>query len=227
MPSTNVALKLHSSPQQVLNRRGHRQTTTATFTGQKRATNEIIETTTIKCSPGVDINPNNQDEEQQLTRARLSTRTSSLPAARCIAYYHYPGQATLISSPTVITKAIIEDHQGVTTRLNSINSGNVIERSRSHSHSSAVCSPNEAVPGAGTTDASGHSSSFDPVVDEEHRRLNHRPTQPSRLSTSFNSSRYSQRAIAQFMHERHKARLRRNQKASRMLGKLTEERERG
>ena len=218
IPPISTVGKLQSSPQ---HRRAPRQTTTATFTGQKRATHDIVETLTTKFPAVVEINPN-QEEEQQLTRARLSTRTSSLPAARCISFYHYPAQATLISSPTIVTKAIIEDHQGLGTRLIST-SPQAGERNRSFSHSSAACSPADAVVGA--TDGSGHSSSFDPVMDEEHRRLNHRPPQPSRVSTSFNSSRYSQRAIAQFMHERHKARLRRNQKASRMLGKLTKEEE--
>jgi len=87
------------------------------------------------------------------------------------------------------------------------------ERSRSQSHSSAQCLENGRI---GTTDTD-HSSSFDNGLEEE-RRLNRR-TQPSHRSTSYNSSRYSQRAITQFLHERHQARLRRNQKASRMLGK--------
>ena len=215
----NTVTKLNLTGQGTIHHRLSRhQRTTATFTGQKRSPNEPIDTNKLKLG---DINPN-QEDEQQLTRARLSTRTSSLPAARCISYYScQPGQ-TLISSPTIVTKAIIEDHQGQDflnghsfrpSRLNSSNTPG--ERSRSHSHSSAACLANE---GMGTTDASGHSSSFDHPVDDEHRRLNHR-TQPSRLSTTFNSSRYSQRAVAQFMHERHKARLRRNQKASRMLGK--------
>lgn len=67
-------------------------------------------------------------------------------------------------------------------------------------------------------DASDHSSSFENVIDEDHRRLNRR-NQSAHLSTSYNSSRYSQRAVAKFMHEKNKARLKRNQIASRMLGK--------
>lgn len=90
------------------------------------------------------------------------------------------------------------------------------DRSRSQSHSSSQGMGNG---GLATTDASDHSSSFENVIDEEHRRLNRRQL-PSRVSTSYHSSRYSQRAVAQFMHERNKARLRRNQKASRMLGKF-------
>lgn len=90
------------------------------------------------------------------------------------------------------------------------------DRSRSQSHSSSQGVGNG---GLATTDVSDHSSSFENVLDEEHRRLNRRQ-QPSGLSTSYHSSRYSQRAVAQFMHERNKARLRRNQKASRMLGMI-------
>jgi len=96
------------------------------------------------------------------------------------------------------------------SRLNFIKN----ERSRSQSHSSSQGIGNG---GLATTDVSDHSSSFENILDDENRRLN-RLQQPSRLSTPFNSNRYSQRAVAQFMHERNKARLRRNQKASRMLG---------
>ncbi len=187
------------------NRRLSRQTTTATFTGQKRCLNDVIEDNKLKSDLSL-----NQEEEQQLVRARRSTRTSSLPAARCISYYYYQHQR---QSQTVTTQAIIEDqHRDIqpSSRLSSLTT----ERSRSQSQSSAQCLGNG---GLATTDASEHSSSFDNALDEAHRRLNRR-TQPSRLSASYNSSRYSQRAIAQFMHERHKARLRRNQKASRMLG---------
>jgi hypothetical protein len=167
----------------------NRQTTTATFTGQKRCLNDGIEDSRAK----TDIL--NNPEEEQLVRPRLNTRTSSLPAARCISYYYYQNQ----------TK-ILDDQQH--SRLNSLTN----ERSRSQSHSSS-----QGV-GLATPDISDHSSSFENGFDEEHRRLNRR-NQPSHLSTSYNSSRYSQRAVAQFMHERNKARLRRNQKASRMLGK--------
>lgn len=216
IPAINIPLKRHSSPHGTCIRAAAtRQRSNPAPAVQKRVTNETIETGGGSPKTNGVYVAQSQEEEQQLTRARLSTRTSSLPAARCISYCNYQPPPTLISSPTVVTKAIIEDHQAL-TRLNSAkNSG---ERSRAHSHSSAICVGNEMVGGA--TDNSGHSSSFDPVLDEEHRRLNSRPLQPSRLSTSFNSSRYSQRAIAQFMHERHQARLRRNQKASRMLGKM-------
>ena len=192
-------------------RRLTRQPTTATFTGHKRALFDPIDEQQIK----KDAN-SNQDDEQQLTRARLSTRTSSLPSARCVSYYYYQTPTPFQSMKG--STAIIEDqhqdtgkpHQYSISCLTSLNN----ERLRSQSHSFNQCHGNGA---AAPMDASGHSSSFDNAMDDEHRRLNHR-TPPSVLSTSYNSSRYSQRAVAQFMHERHKARLRRNQKASRMLG---------
>jgi hypothetical protein len=209
--SKSNSLKVQASLSSSLgtNRRLSRQTT-ATFTGKKRCLNDVSEDKKLKSDLSL-----NQDEEQQLVRARHSTRTSSLPAARCISYYYYQHQNP---SQTITTKAIIEDqhrdisngHQHQNSRLNSLTT----ERSRSQSHSSAQCHGNG---GIATTDISEHSTSFDNGMDEEHRRLNRR-SQPSRLSTSYNPNRYSQRAIAQFMHERHKARLRRNQKASRMLG---------
>lgn len=190
----------HSSPPQTPSKplstqRLARQTTTATFTGQRRCTNEYQEHPRIK--------PEHDDE--QLIRARLSTRTSSLPAARCITYYYY-SQGHV---PTHL-KFYEEPPVQASSRLNSITN----ERSRSQSHSSS-----QGNAGLVTTDVSDHSSSFENNLDEEHRRL-HRRQQPSVLSTSYHSSRYSQRAVAQFMHERNKARLRRNQKASRMLGRL-------
>ena len=56
------------------------------------------------------------------------------------------------------------------------------------------------------SDISDRSSSFENTLgNDEQRRY-----------------RYSQRAVAQFMHQRNKARLRRNQKASRTLGKKIE-----
>ena len=211
---TNPSAKVNISPTSVT-RRAVRQTTTATFTGQKRCSNEPMEEN--KCKKDANI----QQDDEQLIRVRLSTRTSSLPAARCVSYYYSQQQNP---SQTITTKAIIEDqhqdtlnaHHSRTLRLTSTNN----ERHRSHSHSSAQCTGNGGVGAGGiatTVHASGHSLSFEQSPDDEHRRVNHR-TPPSRLSTSFNSSRYSQLAVAQFMHERHKARLRRNQKASRMLG---------
>ncbi|UJR31723.1 hypothetical protein I4U23_019203 [Adineta vaga] len=194
-----------------------RHTTTATFTGQKRFQSEINEENRLKN----DVR-NHQDEEQQLVRTRLSTRTSSLPAARCVSYYYYHQQQYQNQSQTIITKAIIEDHhhhhhhpQDLDHTLHQPNIS-TNERSRSQSHSSTQCLNNN---GIAPPDLSDHSSSFDNPLDDDHRRFN-RHTQQSNVSTSYHSSRYSQRAVAQFMHERHKARLRRNQKASRMLGIL-------
>ena len=172
----------------------NRQTTTATFTGQKRCINESIEETRLKSDLSI-----NQDEDQ-FVRTRLSSRTSSLPAARCITYYY-------LQNPMRIC-----EEQPVHSRLNSITN----ERSRSQSHSSSQGNGNG---GLATTDISEHSSSFENNLDEDHRRLNRRHHPSPHLSTSYHSSRYSQRAVAQFMHERNKARLRRNQKASRMLGR--------
>lgn len=186
--------------------RSIRQKTTATFTGQKRNTNE---TTNIGNRLSNDL-VFSIEEEQHLVRTRLSTRTSSLPAARCVSYYYYQPHTP---SKTVITKAIIEDQHRDVHNNNQRNSLTPA-RSRSHSHSSARCVGNGMI-GAIDTD---HSSSFDNALEDEHQRSNRRAP-PSHTSASYNSSRYSQRAIAQFMHERHKARLRRNQKASRMLGK--------
>jgi hypothetical protein len=190
----------------VANRQSSRHTTTATFTGQKRFLNDIIEDNRLKNDLVI-----NQEEEQQLVRARLSTRTSSLPGARCLSYYYYQHQ---IPSQRITTKATIEgQHWNLDNNIHQTNS-TTNERSRSQTHTSGHCLHNGGVVPADTSD---HSSSFDNPADEEHRHLN-RHTQQSNLSSSYNSSRYSQRAVAQFMHERHKARLRRNQKASRMLG---------
>jgi hypothetical protein len=202
---TNTSIKKTLS---VPNRRLSRQTTTATFTGQKRCLNEVIEDNRYQNDLII-----NTEEEEQLIRARLSTRTSSLPAARCISYYYYQHKNP---SKTITTKAIIEDqHRDIVNghhcQLNSLTP----ERSRSQSHSSAQCLENGRI----ATPDTDHSSSFDNGLDEEQRRLNRR-TQQSHGSTSYNSSRYSQHAITQFLHERHQARLRRNQKASRMLGKI-------
>jgi len=172
--------------------RSNRPRTTATFTGQKRCLNDVSEDNRSK----LDLSIN--QEEEQLVRTRLSSRTSSLPAARCISYYYYQNQ-------TPSQTRLPEDQSH--SRLNSISN----DRSRSQSHSSSQGIGNG---GIATTDISEHSSSFENGLDEDHRRFNRR-NQPS-----YNSSRYSQRAVAQFMHERHKARLRRNQKASRMLGMI-------
>lgn len=171
--------------------RTNRQTTTATFTGQKRCLVECQETKRLK----------HEHDDESLVRARLNSRTSSIPAARCINYFYYQNQLPC--------QLKFSDEQ---MKLNSMTH----ERSRSQSHSSSQGNGNA---GLGTTDISDHSSSFENNFDDEHRRLNRRQQQ-SIVSTSFHSSRYSQRAIAKFMQERNKARLRRNQKASRMLGIL-------
>lgn len=144
--------------------------------------------------------PSKQDDEQQHTRTRSNTRTGSLPVARCVTYYCQGRPSDEINR----------------SRFNSVTH----DRSRSQSHSSShgLISPIVGLP---TTDISEHSSSFENNLDDEHRRLNRRQGQ-SRTSSSYHSGRYSQRAVAQFMHERNKARLRRNQKASRMLGKSLE-----
>ncbi|CAF3267007.1 unnamed protein product [Rotaria socialis] len=180
-----------------IGQRPNRQTTTATFTGQKRCLNDLAEDNRSK--PDLLIG---QDDDQ-FYRPRLSSRTSSLPAARCISYYNY-------QSPIPVQTRMIDDQHH--SRLNSLAN----ERSRSQSHSSSQGNGNG---GLAALDASDHSSSFENGLDDEHRRLNRRH-QPAILSTSYNSSRFSQRAVAKFMHERNKARLRRNQKASRMLGIL-------
>ncbi|CAF1164815.1 unnamed protein product, partial [Adineta ricciae] len=198
-------MKIKSLPTHVA-RHPSRYATTATFTGQKRFTVEA-----------------HQDEEHQLVRARLSTRTSSLPAARCVSYYYYQQHQHQTHSQTIITKAIIEDCHHPTPSLSHQPHVPINERSRSLSHSSAQC-PNKNINsnnnnGIAAVDLSDHSSSFDNPLDDDHRRFNQHNPQ-SHLSTSYHSSRYSQRAVTQFLHERHKARLRRNQKASRMLGIL-------
>ncbi|CAF1233328.1 unnamed protein product [Rotaria sordida] len=175
--------------------RSNRQKTTATFTGQRRCMNELNEDNRSK--PDLLIN----QEEEQIIRTRLSSRASSLPGARCISYYYYQNH---IPNQT----RMIDDQYR--SRMNSITN----ERSRSQSHSSS-----QGNSGLVPADISDHSSSFENLGDDEHRRLNRRNLS-SHLSPSYNTNRYSQRAVAKFMHERNKARLRRNQKASRMLGIL-------
>lgn len=199
--SQSLNVKLSNNIQPI--RSTKQTTTTATFIGQKRCMNEL----------SVQL----EDEEQQLVRARLSSRTSSLPAAKCITYYYCQQQ---IPSKILTTKAIVQDQQQQQQQQqepieSSTKNSLSPERSRSQSYSSAQCIGNVGSPTIDTD----HSSSFENQHDNNQRCIT-RCTQPSRLSTSYNSNRYSQRAIAQFMHERNKARLRRNQKASRMLGKF-------
>lgn len=205
---TNSLTKKTSS---TCNRHTCRQTTTATFTGQKRCLHDVIEDNQF---------PNdliiNSEEEQQFVRTRVNTRTASLPITRCGSYYYYHQHSSPLK--IVTTKAIIEGQHCELNDIHHYKSKSLTSersRSQSHSHSSGQCLGNGV---NGTTDTD-HSSSFENNLDDEQRRLNRR-NQPSCLSTSYNSNRYSQRAVAQFMHERHKARLRRNQKASRMLGKI-------
>lgn len=182
-------LILHSLTPELSSHPKRRTKTTATFTGQKRLDDNRSKFDLVSA----------QDDEQQLARTRLNTRTSSLPAARCISYYYPQGR--------------ISDEIN-RSRINSVTH----DRSRSQSHSSSHALINAG--GLPTTDTSDHSSSFENNLDDEHRRLNRRQ-RSSRTSSSYHSGRYSQRAVAQFMHERNKARLRRNQKASRMLGKFS------
>ncbi|CAF4329865.1 unnamed protein product [Rotaria sp. Silwood2] len=199
-----------SSSPSVPHRRIYRQTTTATFKGQKSCFNDIIEDNRLKKDLII-----NQEKEQQLVRAYMNTYRLSLPAIRYESCYYYPHS---IPTQTIITKALVEnqhqniirDHQSENSRPSSLPR----ERSQSHTPSSAECHGNG---GNTTVDISKHDSSCENSLDDEHRRLNHR-TQQLCLSKPRNSSRYSQRAVAEFMHRRHKACLRRNQKASRMLG---------
>lgn len=187
----------------VSNHRPSRQTTTATFTGQKRYSNDTVEDSHVK----IELSNIQEEEQQQLARTRVGTRTSSLPGARCISYYYYQNQIAAQA------KTLDDQHN---SRINSLKR----ERNRSYSQSSSPGNGN-GNGGIAATDLSEHSSSFENVFDHEHRPLNRR-NQPSRLSASYNSSRCSQRAVIKFMHERNKARLRRNQKASRMLGKIND-----
>ncbi|CAF5167392.1 unnamed protein product, partial [Rotaria sp. Silwood1] len=183
----------------------------ATFKGQKRCYNDMIEDNRLKNNFIL-----NQKEQQQLVQVYMNTYRLSLPTIhyKSCFYYHHS-----IPTQTIITKAIIENqHRNIINnhqyennlRLNSLSR----ERSQSHLPSSIDCNVNGIFK---TVDILRHDSSFDNTINDEHRRLNHR-TQPLCLSKTRHSNRYSQRAIAQFMHERHKACLRRNQKASRMLG---------
>ena len=201
---THTLSPISTSSSSVPNHRLNRHTTTATFTGQKRCSHEPSDENRCK----TDLL--NLHDEELLVRTRLSTRTSSLPGARCVSYYYQQNP-----TPTTVrtSNSPFDDPHVYQSHLNSV----VDARSRSQSHSSSQSVVNGGLP---TSDISEHNSSFDNGCDEDNRRY-HRRNQPSRVSTPYNSSRYSQRAVAQFMHERNKARLRRNQKASRMLGRKT------
>ena len=173
------------------------QTTTATFTVQKRYFNDVREAHRSK--PELLVN----QEEEQLVRTRLSTRTSSFPATRCITYYYDQNQ---MSSQT---KIIHDQHH---SRLNSVAN----ERIRSHSYSSSQNNGNGSLV---TPDISDPCPSFDNIIDDDHCHWSGR-SQSSHKSIQCSSKHFSQHAVAKFMHERNNARLRRNQKASQMLGKI-------
>ncbi|CAF0929451.1 unnamed protein product, partial [Didymodactylos carnosus] len=178
----------------------HGASTQAKFTGNKRSPcQSIISESKEDDDRDNDILSINGSSHSNLHRSRLSSRTASLPLADCLCYFQQQLPPPPPRSYRHMTVTAVSDHEyaGSTPSRS--------ERSHSHSHSSEY---------------SEHSSSFD---DEEHRRLRRNcvvQNTSSRPSTSFNSSRYSSRAIANFMRERQKARLRRNQKASRMLGTL-------
>ncbi|CAF1326518.1 unnamed protein product [Rotaria sordida] len=201
-----------SSLSSVPHHRLYRQPRTAAFKGQKRYFNDIIEDNRLKNDLII-----NHEEEQKLVQAYMNTYRLSLPATRyesCCYYQHS------VPTQTIITKAIVEnqhrniinDHQYENSHPHSLPR----QRSQSYSPSSIEYHGNGGIIAA---DGSRHDSSCDNSVDEEHRRLNSR-TQQLCLSKTRNTSRYSRRAIAEFMHQRHQACLRRNQKASRMLGIL-------
>ena len=198
---THTFSPISISSSSVPNHRLNHHATTATFTSQKRCLHEPSDEN--RCKQDL----LNLHDEELLVRTRLSTRTSSLPGARCVAYYYHQQNPTLTAGRT--TNSPFDESHAYQSHLSSVTDA----RSRSQSHSSSQSVANGGPP---TSDISEHNSS----IDEENRRY-HRRNQPSRVSTPYNSSRYSQRAVAQFMHERNKARLRRNQKASRMLGRKT------
>ena len=119
-----ASLSSSSNPSQT---RSVRQKTTATFIGQKRNVADMK--TGNRFSNDLVFS---MEEEQHLVRTRLSTRTSSLPAARCVSYYYYQPPTP---PKTVITKAIIED-QHRDSNNNSQRNSLTPARSRSQSHSS-------------------------------------------------------------------------------------------
>ncbi|CAF4865833.1 unnamed protein product [Rotaria sp. Silwood1] len=208
-----------SSSSSIPHRRLYRQTT-ATFKGQKRCYNDIIEDNRLKNDLIInqEEEKQQQQQQQQLVQVYVNSYRLSLPAIRYESCFYYQHS---IPTQTIITKATIENqHRNIINNHqyenNSHQNSLPKERNQSHSPSSPECHRN----GDNTiVDISKHDSSYDNSLDDEHRRLNHR-TQPLCLSKPRNSSRYSQRAIAEFMHQRRKACLRRNQKASRMLGIL-------
>ena len=175
----------------------NQQTTTATFTVQKSCFNDVRADHRSKPDPLV-----SQDEEQ-LVRTRLSTRTSSFSATRCIAYYYYQNQ---MSSQAKMT------HDQHHSRLNSAAN----ERIQSHSYPSSQNNGNGSLATSNTCD---RCPSLDNGIDENHCHLSRR-RQSSRNLIQYNSKHYGQHAVARFVHERNNARLRRNQKASQTLGEI-------
>jgi hypothetical protein len=190
--------------------------TSATFTGQKRTLNNINQVQRSQSNLLI----NNKDDEHQQVRTRLNTRTSSLPAVRCVPYnynYHHHHHHRQAPSNTRSTGLSADTQHTLNSRINSMSH----ERSRSQSYSSSqIISPCSVAVVSPTGDLSEHSSSFDNTHDNLYCRVKRRTPTASLLSTSYNSTHCSQRAVTQFMHERNKARLRRNQKASRMLGRI-------
>ncbi|CAF5035410.1 unnamed protein product [Rotaria magnacalcarata] len=188
-------------------------------TNTKRRSNTVVQDTTptfINAKMGSP--PSSSVIHHHLPRPTTTTITATFKGQNPIRYESCYCYQNTVPTHTVMTKATIEDqhrtnvnnHQYDNSRQNSV----ATERSPSQSPSSAECNGSGSLKGVHT---SGHDSSFDITMDEDNRRLNHR-SQTLASSKPRSSSRYSQRAIAEFMHERHKACLRRNQKASRMLG---------
>ncbi|CAM4756520.1 unnamed protein product [Rotaria magnacalcarata] len=183
----------------------------AIFKRKKRSFNDTIEDKRFKN----DSIANQDNEQQKLVRTGIKTYRLSLPAIRYDSCHYYRNS---LPANTIKTKVTIEEDQPrdvANDHQNSVTS----ERSPSQSPILVECNGNGD---AKTVALSKPTSSVDNSnndKDEENRRVNHR-NQPMRSSNPCNSSRYSQHAVAQFMHERRKACLRRNQKASRMLGIL-------
>ncbi|CAF3311787.1 unnamed protein product [Rotaria socialis] len=188
-------------------------TTTTTFKGQKRSLNDTDEDKRLQKNSIA----SQDDEQQRLVRACIKTYRLSLPAIRyesCCYYQHSAPAHTIMTKATIEDqhRTIVNNHQYDNSRQNSV----ATERSPSQSPSSAERNESGSLKGVHT---SRHDSSLDITMDEDNRHVNHR-NQPLASSKPRSSSRYSQHAVAQFMHERRKACLRRNQKASRMLGIL-------
>lgn len=188
--------------------------TNGTLKEQKRPSNVVIENNQLKNDS---IMNEDDEQQQQLARACMKTYRLSLPTIRYESCYYYQRTLPLQS---IIAKATIEeqnktvtnDQKGNQSRKNSVTT----EQSPSQGTSSADC-PGSGSGTAKAVNPSRHNSSFDITMDEENGPPVYR-NRPLGCSKPRSPSRYSQRAIAEFMHERRKACLRRNQKASRMLG---------